>query len=145
MEHLSYWERLQDLWLFSFQRQQAIHIIIYVWKILEEFVPDVGLQEHNHPRRGHVCCIRRAEEASQKTQTIIHNRFTYNGAWLFNAVPPSIRNLTSVYSGQFQTSPRQVAVCDARPAPNPGLSQQELKLPHLKSQLRGAVELLLSE
>ena len=44
-ERLTYWERLSKLKLYSLQRRRERYRIIYVWKILEELVPNIGCGE----------------------------------------------------------------------------------------------------
>ena len=35
VQHLNYWERLQELKLYSLQRRRERYIIIYIWKITQ--------------------------------------------------------------------------------------------------------------
>ena len=52
LQHLNYWERLKELNLYSLQRRRECYIIIYVWKILEQRVPNVSIQETQPPKEG---------------------------------------------------------------------------------------------
>ena len=87
VENMTYWERLRHLKLYSLQRRRERYITIYVWKILEGIVPNVGLIENTHPRRGRLCFVRTTQGATQRVRTIVHNSFTYNGTRTFNCLP----------------------------------------------------------
>ena len=41
VQHLNYWERLHELKLYSFQRRREHYIIIYIWKITQDMVPNI--------------------------------------------------------------------------------------------------------
>ena len=102
IQHMNYWERLRHLNLYSLQRRRERYLVIYVWKILEKMVPDVGLQINHHQRRGRLCYIRRTQATSQRVATVVHNSFTRNGARLFNVLPKAIRELTGVSTDSFK-------------------------------------------
>ena len=55
----SYQERLSNLKIYSLQRRRERYIIIYVWKILENFVPNLvkPLQFYVSDRRGRLCSV----------------------------------------------------------------------------------------
>ena len=55
----SYQERLSNLKIYSLQRRREIYIIIYVWKILENLVPNLvkPLQFYVSDRRGRLCSV----------------------------------------------------------------------------------------
>ena len=41
VQHLSYWERLHELKLYSLQIRRERYIIIYIWKITQHMVPNI--------------------------------------------------------------------------------------------------------
>jgi hypothetical protein len=98
MRDFNYWRRLKELGLYSLERRRERYIIIYVWKILSEMVPNVscgrdGIAAVVNPRRGRVCVIpplnyraiarvKRQKEAS----------FAHNGPRLFNSLPRELRD-----------------------------------------------------
>ena len=41
VEHLTYWERLHELKLYSLQGRRERYIIIYIWKITQHMVPNI--------------------------------------------------------------------------------------------------------
>ena len=44
VQSLNYWERLHELELYSLQRRRERYIIIYIWKITQHMVPNIGTQ-----------------------------------------------------------------------------------------------------
>ena len=95
-----YWERLNDLGLYSLQRRRERYRIIYTWKILENLVPNVGankIQSRTSIRNGRMCVVRLPlNSASSKVQGLVEASFAIHGGNLFNTLPKSIRNLTNV-------------------------------------------------
>ena len=95
-----YWERLESFKLYSLQRRRERYRIIYMWKILEGLVPNVGANKivsRTSIRHGRVCEIPRISSNSPtKVQTLLEGSFCINGGKLFNAIPKSMRNLTDV-------------------------------------------------
>ena len=54
VQHLNYWERLHELELYSLQRRSERYIIIYIWKITQNMVPNNdGTMEHKIETRKH--------------------------------------------------------------------------------------------
>ena len=105
LQHLNYWERLErlkELRLYFLQKRWERYLVIYVWKTLEGFLPDVGLEINNHIRKGRLCYIKRTEATTQRMKTVVHNSFTKYGARLFNAVPKAIRELSDVMTDSFK-------------------------------------------
>ena len=122
MEHLNYWERLEELGLYSLQRRRERYTIMYIWKILEGVVPNVGMQVNYHPRRGRLCFVRSTEGTTQRVRTIAHNSFTYTGTRLFNSAPKWLRDLSGITPDQFKRQlDRWLATVPDQP-PTPGYS-----------------------
>ena len=63
VQHLSYWQQLQEQSLYSLERRRERYIMIYVWRIMEAQVPNFGHPDHGgikavwHPRRGRNCVV----------------------------------------------------------------------------------------
>lgn len=93
MSSLSYWERLQYLDLYSLERRRERYIIIYVWRMLQGHVPNIGITSADHGRRGILCDIPKLTSRN-RTQTLRDNSFSVKGPVLFNSVPNEIRALT---------------------------------------------------
>ena len=95
-----YWERLNNLGLYSLQRRRERYRIIYTWKILENLVPNVGtnkIQSRTSIRNGRMCVVRLPlNSASTKVQGLVGASFAIHGGNLSYALPKSIRNLTNV-------------------------------------------------
>ena len=97
-----YWERLRSLRLYSLERRRERYRIIYVWKILENIVPNLSTDQNQiktktSPRQGRLCVVPPVSKAaSQRIQTLREGSLSVNGSKLFNILPPSIRNLRNV-------------------------------------------------
>ena len=102
MENLDYWGRLKALKLYSLQRRRERYIIIYVWKMLEGLVPNIGMQVNNHPRRGRLCYVRSTRGVTHRVKTITHHSFTHMGTRLFNSAPMGIRSLSGITTEKFK-------------------------------------------
>ena len=98
---LSYWERLSKMRLNSIQRRFERYRIIYVWKTLENKVPDSGvtLACEDEDRQGRKCAIRSLKPKERKKR---QESFQEAGPLLFNAMPKSIRNLTGCSVDDFK-------------------------------------------
>ena len=107
IKELNYWERLVELKLYSIQRRHERYSIIYIYKILEELVPNFSANKVKvkiSERRGRLCVIppvtkhqcpgvvRNAREAS----------FPIRGPRLFNSLPKNIRNISCVSVDTFK-------------------------------------------
>ena len=104
---LNYWQRLEQLKLYSVQRRYERYSIIYTYKIIEGLAPNLSankLQVLLNDRRGRKCkvpsvsgyqcpsAVRNAREAS----------LAVRGPKLFNILPKSIRNVTGVSVNTFK-------------------------------------------
>ena len=96
MEDRNYWERLQDMQLYSQERRRERYMLIFLWKISQGMVSGYQVMFSNNPRRGRLivpnqivakapAMVRRAREAS----------LAVKGARLFNLLPATIRNIDS--------------------------------------------------
>lgn len=106
MQDLNYWERLEKLGLYSQQRRRERYQAIYVWKILEQQVPNPttsSLQETQTDRNGRKC-VRRSlpTSAPERIKTLLAASFTYNGPRIFNSLPKHIREITSCPVNNFK-------------------------------------------
>ena len=100
ISHLSYWDQLKGLRLFSLERRRERYIVMYTWKILEGLVPNIGsdsaaISANWHPRRGRECVIPGVSpRAPTKIQSIRRASFAINGPRIFNSLPKYIRDIT---------------------------------------------------
>ena len=100
LQDLNYWERLQTLRLYSLERRRERYRIIYVWKILQGMVPNVGgggngitkLPSNRNGVKCHVPPFR--PSVPSKIWKLREGTINHHGARLFNALPSDIRGLT---------------------------------------------------
>ena len=96
----NYWDRLNSLKLYSLQRRRERYRILYVWKILQNIVPNIGesgIRSRTSTRHGRFCVVPRPNtSASAQTQQLKEGSFCVNGAKLFNSLPKTLRNLKDV-------------------------------------------------
>ena len=105
---LSYWERLKQFNMYSLERRRERYRIIYIWKILEGLVPNVG--EHvktvqsersdRYGRRCHIPTINRTSPAY--VQTLKEATLSVHGTKLFNALPKHLRNISHCSVTEFK-------------------------------------------
>ena len=91
----SYQERLSNLKIYSLQRRRERYIIIYVWKILENLVPNLvkPLQFYLSDRRGRLCSVSHVRLGH--TGSLAYSSFRWKGIRMFNSLPMHIRNITA--------------------------------------------------
>ena len=92
----NYWSRLQSLQMYSQERRMERYRVIYMWKILEEYVPNCGVELANENLRlGRKIKIPSLKKnGRQAIQTLREQSFQINGARLFNSLPKKIRNIS---------------------------------------------------
>ena len=92
---MDYWDQLKFLKVYSLQRRRERYCIMYVWKILENQVPNFGIKVGYSKRLGRYCIVPHVRQSSScKIQTIRFGSMGVNGPRLFNSLPPQIRNLS---------------------------------------------------
>ena len=106
VKDLDYWSRLKCLHLYSTERRTERYRIIYLWKIIEGYAPNLKLNKITtkcSDRRGRFCVLPRLKrECTAKTTTIRENSFAVHAAKLFNELPKEIRNMSSVTIETFK-------------------------------------------
>ena len=90
----TYWQQLETFQLYSIQRRLERYRIIYVWKVLEHYVPNPGLVETHtqETRLGRRCAA--AEGRGREARAAFDQTFQFHGPRLYNALPRDLRNLT---------------------------------------------------
>ena len=109
MSELSYWDQLKKLNMYSLERRRERYRIIYVWKVLEERVPNIGndrISSKNHLRRGRECFPPKVNQyCNKKVQSLLYASLPVHGQQLFNCLPKDIRDLTKcevdVFKGEL--------------------------------------------
>ena len=104
LSELNYWERLRELRLYSLERRRERYAIIYVWKVLQELVPNfeerVRLRSYVNERRGRLCRIPPMDSrAMARLQTIREASLPVAGPRLFNCLPQEVRNYEGTLEG----------------------------------------------
>ena len=96
VQHLNYWERLQEIKLYSLQKRRGRYIIIYIWKITQHMVPNIdGIMEHKiktrkHLRHGTQCVIQYPTNRNP-AQSLQENAITVFGPRLYTQLPHYLR------------------------------------------------------
>lgn len=103
MQHISYWERLKRLRLYSLERRRERYAIIYIWKILEGIVPNFGIESYTNKRTGRHCIVPRTPNLPSRCRTRYCNSLGFRGPQLFNILPKDLRDLHAVDVGVFKT------------------------------------------
>ena len=103
-----YWDRLRSMHLYSLERRRERYKIIYIWKMLENMVPNFTLERsqikcHTSLRYGRQCIVPPVSRtASSRVQSLSEGSLCVNGARLFNTLPANIRNMTNVELPKFK-------------------------------------------
>ena len=102
MRDCSYSGRLSLLRLYSLQRRRERYCIIYVWKIIEDLVPNFSkpiVCTHSE-RRGRYCVVSHVNIG--RSGTLAYNSFRWRAIRLFNSLPKFMRCTTSCSVNGFQ-------------------------------------------
>ena len=93
LQHLNYWERLARLKLMSLQRRRERYIILMMWKILHNIVPNCcHIDFKMTSRHGTIAVIPPlAKSSSSSNQTLYDQSFAVQGPKLWNKVPNSVK------------------------------------------------------
>ena len=109
IQHLTYWQQLKQLSMYSLERRRERYSIIYIWKIMEGQFPNfshldhAGIQVVWHPRRGRNCIVPRVNlRSSRYYQNIRYASFGIRGPRLFNILPAKIRNISGCSVDSFK-------------------------------------------
>jgi hypothetical protein len=106
---LNYWDRLKHLRLYSLERRRERYRILYVWKILENLVPNIasevndGITKLPSARNGvFVKTPPFKTSIPPKVWKLREGSLQYHGAKLFNSLPKQIRGLTGCSLHKFK-------------------------------------------
>ena len=86
----------------SLQRRRDRYIVIYMWKILENLVPNLTpkVQIYTSERRGRLCYTQHVPIGH--IGTLCFNSFRWKASRLFNSLPDNIRNTTNFENSVFK-------------------------------------------
>ena len=98
LQHLNYWERLSSLNLMSLQRRRERYIIIHMWKVYREFVPnDLGIQFMAPSRLGVKAKVPPiVKSSSLRNQSLYDNSFAVVGPRLWNILPSHLHHIAEL-------------------------------------------------
>ena len=100
---LNYWQQLSHFNLYSLQRRRERYIAIYVWKVLENIVPNFGINVVTNARRGRLCIVPLVRaSAPARMQTLRFNCITINGPRIFNSLPLHLKNVSDCSINVFK-------------------------------------------
>jgi len=106
---LDYWDRLRYLRLYSLERRRERYRILYVWKILENLVPNIASEGKDgftkvHSARNGVFVKLPPFKTSipPKLRKLREGTLQIHGAKLFNSLPKEIRGLTGCSLHKFK-------------------------------------------
>ena len=108
--HLSYWERLTSLKLYSLERRRERYQILYIYKIIQKLVPNLSDERFKITTimsvRGNRDCKIPAinNRATARVRTLTEHSFAIQGPKLFNSLSPEIRN----FDGSFDVFKRKL-------------------------------------
>ena len=106
VQHLNYGERLYELKLNYLQRRRERYVIIYIWKITQQMVPNIdgtmgdNIKTRKHPRHGTQCVIQYPTNRNP-AQSLQENAITVFGPRLYNSLPKYLRDIESVKTEKF--------------------------------------------
>ena len=110
IRHMSYWQKLKQLKLYSQERRRERYTIIYIWRMLEGQVPCINSLDGGanvksiwHIKRGRECqipCIN--HHSPRNIQALKHATLPVRGQQLFNTLPRDIRNMTGCKVDMFK-------------------------------------------
>ena len=110
LQSLNYWEQLNELQMYSQERRRERYAIIYIWKILENKVPNlydsdgiVKVKSKWHTRRGRECIIPSVNQSAKRSVLALrYASLPIKGQRLFNEMPPNIRNISGCSVDSFK-------------------------------------------
>ena len=97
LSSLNYWERLKQLNLYSLQRRRERYMIILIWKIYYNLIPnDINIVFQQSGRRGVTCIRPLGSSKFSSINTMRFNSFSSTASALFNTVPAEIKSISSL-------------------------------------------------
>ena len=118
-ENMNYWERLQELRLYSLQRRRERYQVIHMWKIFKEIIPnDLNFVFYESRSHGIKCRRPKLNLKNKRISTLRDNYFTSVGPALFNAIPSSITSSVSLSVFKSKLDKFLKYIPDTPPLPN---------------------------
>ena len=89
LNQLTYWERLEKLKLYSIERRRERYVILYIFKIISNLVPNFSderfsIKTYSFVRGNRVCRVPRVSRSSSaRIRRMVENSFAVRGPQLF--------------------------------------------------------------
>ena len=118
LDGLNYHQRLKHLKLYSMQRRRERYIMITMWKIYKEFIPNhMKLDFYQTPRFGAKARRKYNNAARGHIHTVRFHNFTSLGPALFNLIPKFIKEKNSMDSFKHHLDIFLQKIPDCPPSP----------------------------
>ena len=92
MSELNYYQRLKKLNIYSLERRRDRYMILYIFKILYNLVPNPGLSYKYSARRGKILTNPSVNISNSHAATLSHHSFIRRAPRIFNSLPKDLRN-----------------------------------------------------
>ena len=92
MNDLNYYQRLKKLNIYSLERRRDRYIILYIFKILCNIVPNPGLSYKYSSRRGKILQHPSVTSSNSHAATLSYHSFIRRAPRIFNSLPKDLRN-----------------------------------------------------
>ena len=104
LDNLDYWEKLQELRLYSQERRRERYMVIFLWKISQGLVSGYDVEfSSDGSRRGRIIVpktiVRSATSIVKKARERL---FGVRGAQIFNLFPANIREMNTQHVDTFK-------------------------------------------
>ena len=96
LNNKNYYERLKELKLYSLERRRDRYIILYIFKIINNMVPNPGISYKFSARRGRILTSPSIISTNTHESTLIHQSFLRRAPRIFNALPKELRNSSAI-------------------------------------------------
>ena len=90
---LNYWQRLKYTGMNSCERRIERFKILYMWKVIQGYVPSLGFTTQNDSRRGRMIVTDRPTGKVRSVRTLKEKSLQFEGPRIFNSLPKVIRNM----------------------------------------------------
>ena len=105
MEGLDYWDRLQQLGMYSQERRRERYQLMFIWKLSQGLVTGYSLPFQNNDRRGtHVLVPLLASRSTSALRKAREASLQVKGARLYNLMPLHLRSMTGVSVDVFKAT-----------------------------------------
>ena len=119
LREVMYWDRLKKFKLMSMQRRVQRYRCIYIWKIINHMIPDIGifkLAQTRNTRTGVTFVPLPLDGFSLAFKTKQRNTLLHNGVLIYNSLPTSIWSIMDDLNNFKYELDRYLALLPDQPA-----------------------------